>query len=133
MREASGYAANDPSDPHFNESNANIASMYRGTHNLRFGGELGYQKMAFRLGYAYYDNPYTSKKNGAVNIFSGGLGWQSSSFGINFTYSLSIQKDRQYMYYCEVADGAPGNDIISDEQLHTMNKSNFFLTLGWRF
>ncbi len=135
MRETSGYPANDPSDPHFNTSNANIASMYKAVNNLRFGGELGYQNTSFRLGYARYDNPYTSTadKNGTINIFSGGIGWQSSSFGINFTYSLSTQEDKQYMYYCEKAPGKSGDDIISDEEFHTIHQSNFFLSLGWRF
>ncbi len=140
LREESGWPANSPDDPHYNVSNLNIANGYKGTHNIRVGGELGYQNMSFRLGYARYDNPYTSSvdpytgnsgKDGTINIFSGGAGVQvSKMFNINFAYSLSTQQDKQYTYYCI---GNNGVNVISDEQKHTINQNNFFLTFGWRF
>lgn len=135
LREDSDYPARNSDDPHYNTSNANIENFHKGTHNVRLGGELGYKNIAFRLGYAYYDNPYTGKaeKDGTINIFSGGLGLQISSiFSINLTYSLANQKDKEYMYYAESrVAGFP--NIISDTKEYTMYQSNFFISLGWRF
>lgn len=135
LREKGEYPANDPDNPHFNTSNANIANFHKVTHNIRLGGELSYRNVAFRLGYARYDNPYTDevKKDGTIDIFSGGLGLRiSSMFNVNFAYSLSAQKDKEYMYYAESrVSGIP--NIISDEKKYDIRQSNFFISLGWRF
>ncbi|MDR1225564.1 MAG: hypothetical protein LBK47_01525 [Prevotellaceae bacterium] len=117
----------------FNEPNASIKDRYRATNNFRLGGELGYQSWAFRLGYAYYDNPYTKNagkngiiKDGTINIYSGGLGLQvNEMFNLSFTYSLSAQKDKGYMYYYK--------NVTSDIKNYAVHQNNFFLTLGWRF
>ncbi|MDR1023055.1 MAG: hypothetical protein LBL94_07290 [Prevotellaceae bacterium] len=135
LREERDHPALSPDDPHYNVSNANIKEFHKGTHNVRLGGELGYKNIAFRLGYAYYDNPYTdkAKKDGTINIFSGGLGLQiSSMFNINLTYSLTNQKDKEYMYYAE-SQVSEFPNIISEAKEYTMYQSNFFISLGWRF
>jgi hypothetical protein len=135
LREEADYPALSPDDPHYSVSNTNAATYHRATNNVRFGGELGYRNVAFRLGYAYYDNPYTSSvgKNGAMNVFSGGLGLRVSSlFSINFAYSLALQKDKDYMYYAK-SQVANTSDIISDEKKYDIRRSNFFISLGWRF
>lgn len=135
LREESGSPALSPSNPHFSTSNANITNFHKSTHNMRVGGELGYKNLAFRLGYAYYDNPYTSKagKDGTVNIFSGGVGLKvTSMFNVSFAYSLATQKDKEHMYYAESqVEGSPS--VISEEKVYAISQSNFFISLGWRF
>jgi hypothetical protein len=135
LREESDSPALSPSDPNFSTSNANIANFHKSTHNMRLGGELGYKKLAFRLGYAYYDNPYTSKagKDGTVNIFSGGVGFKVTSIlNVSFAYSLATQKDKEYMYYAE-SQVAGYPNVISEEKAYDISQSNFFISLGWRF
>lgn len=111
----------------FFSENQTIEANYRNTANLRFGGELGYDNVALRAGFATYGNPYKSGvgKNGSVNFYSLGAGYRSSIFFADFAYSLAVQKDKSYMYNSE--------DVSSSEISYDILQNNLMITLGLRF
>ncbi|MDR1417385.1 MAG: hypothetical protein LBJ57_08215, partial [Prevotellaceae bacterium] len=116
------------SDGHdFFQENKDIADYYRSVANLRFGGELSYDNVAVRAGFATYGNPYKSDvgKNGAGNFYSLGVGYRASIFFVDFAYSLFMQKDKSYLY--------KSLDVSSSEIAYDVRQSNLMLTLGLRF
>ncbi|MDR2938543.1 MAG: hypothetical protein LBU92_06385 [Prevotellaceae bacterium] len=113
----------------FRDANQNITTYYKSTNNLRVGGELNYNKFAFRGGYALYENPYMAsagKGKGDTHIASFGVGIQGASSYVDFTYSRLMQKDREYLFYFD--------DVYnSGEITHDIVQGNFMVTFGWRF
>lgn len=116
----------------FRDENSNILTYFKSTHNLRFGGELGYDRFAFRGGYAYYASPYTSSvgKDGNTHIASFGLGYRGRSAFIDFAYSRLMQKDNEYLYNSE----GRGNVVVKSAPIsYDIVQANFMVTVGWRF
>jgi hypothetical protein len=110
----------------FDTENQAIEEGYRGVSNIRIGGELGHYKMAFRAGFAMYGNPYgNSVKDASTYFYSAGIGYRSTAFFTDFTYSLMTQKDRSYLYRYA--------NISSDEVAYSIYQHNFVLTFGIRF
>lgn len=80
--------------------NSAIDNAYRGAFNFRAGGELKFTTVMFRLGAAYYGNPYKNingEKGSRVNL-SGGLGYRDKGFFIDATYVHSMTKDSYVPY-----------------------------------
>jgi hypothetical protein len=103
---ASSFTANDPgntseSDKNYlKELNKAIDNAYKGTVNFRVGGELKFTTIMFRLGAAYYGNPYQDihgEKGSKLNL-SGGLGYRDKGFFIDLTYVQAMNKDVQFAY-----------------------------------
>ncbi len=51
----------------------------------------------FRLGGAYYSNPYKTEKADKIKL-SGGLGYRNHGFFADLTYVHSVNKDVNYPY-----------------------------------
>jgi hypothetical protein len=114
-------------------SNKKMKEYFTSTSNFRFGGEIGYQNISLRAGYALYGNPYRiSDMDGKVSVYSGGIGIKiSDMFNLAFAYQRTVQKDKGYLYS---SDGyASSNPIVSQPVNYKIAQNNFFLTLGWRF
>jgi len=80
--------------------NKAIDKAYKGSFNFRVGGELKFTTIMFRLGAAYYGNPYqdiNGEKGSKLNL-SGGLGYRDKGFFIDLTYVHAINKDVQFAY-----------------------------------
>lgn len=80
--------------------NKAIDNAYKGTFNFRAGGELKFTTVMFRLGAAYYGNPYkdiNGEKGSKLNL-SGGLGYRNKGVFVDLTYVHSINKDVQFGY-----------------------------------
>lgn len=74
--------------------------LYKGTFNFRVGGELKFNTIMTRLGFAYYGNPYnkdTDLKAHRMNV-SGGLGYRAHGIFIDVTYIQSMNKDANFPY-----------------------------------
>lgn len=97
------YSANeDPADDeinYFKDLTTVVRNQYKGNFNFRVGGELKFNIIMARLGFAYYMNPY---KDAALKanrmLLSGGLGYRHKGFFIDLTYVHSISKDVDFAY-----------------------------------
>jgi hypothetical protein len=82
--------------------NKAVKAAYKGAFNFRIGGELKFNTLMVRLGYARYGNPY---KEGAFKaskkIYSGGLGYRNKGVFIDLTYVHSVTKDVNFPYRLE--------------------------------
>ncbi|MBK6935902.1 MAG: hypothetical protein IPH18_02705 [Chitinophagaceae bacterium] len=81
----------------FNEA---IDAFYKGAFNFRLGGELKFNTIMARLGFAYYGNPY--KDNSALKAsrmnLSGGLGYRHKGVFVDLTYVHRMNKNVNFPY-----------------------------------
>jgi len=83
----------------FTDENADVRNKYTSTVNLRAGVELRMRPMAFRVGGAYYGNPYRSGVNESHKYqVSAGLGYRDRDFFFDLAYVYSIDSEDYYMY-----------------------------------
>lgn len=76
-----------------------IKQQYKGNFNFRVGGELKFNTIMGRLGFAYYSNPYRDAALKANKMLvSGGLGYRNKGFFIDLTYVHSFNKDVNFPY-----------------------------------
>ena len=98
---SASYTAIDAQDigtkNYFAALNKVIDQQYKGALNLRLGGELKFNTVMFRLGGAYYGNPYKNEKADRVKL-SGGLGYRNKGFFADLTYVYNMNKDVNYPY-----------------------------------
>ena len=103
-----------------------IKNEYKGAFNFRVGGELKFNTIMARLGFAYYGNPY---KDAALKanqmLLSGGLGYRNKGFFVDLTYVHRISKDVSFPYRLE--DRA--NTFASLDQ----KRGNVVATVGVKF
>lgn len=111
---------------YYKQLNEVIKEEYKGNFNFRLGGELKFNTIMTRLGFAYYGNPYKSAPE-KVNrmLLSGGLGYRDKGMFIDLTYVYNISKDLDLPYRLE--DRA--NTYATLKQL----RGNVALTVGFKF
>ena len=87
---------------YYKSLNSVIKKQYKGNFNFRVGGELKFNIIMARLGFAYYTNPY---KDAALKtnkmLVSGGLGYRHKGFFIDLTYIHSFNKEVDFAYRLE--------------------------------
>jgi len=91
-----GNENNDESTKNYlKELNNAIDNAYKGTVNVRLGGELKFTKYMVRLGGAYYGNPYKDvhgEKGNWLQV-TGGLGYRNKGIFIDLAYVHNIKND----------------------------------------
>lgn len=103
-----------------------VKNEYKGTLNFRLGGELKFNTIMGRLGFAYYGNPYRNSPAKVNNmLLSGGLGYRNKGVFVDVTYVHSIAKDINFPYRLE--DRA--NTFATLKQ----TRGNIVATLGFKF
>lgn len=93
-------AGDETSDgDYFKEVNNAVKAIYKSAFNFRVGGELKFNTIMTRLGFAYYGSPYDDKelKASKMNI-SGGLGYRDKGIFVDLTYVHSLNKDVNFPY-----------------------------------
>ena len=100
---SSFYSANqNPTDDekaYYKSLNSVIRDQYKGAFNFRAGGELKFNVIMARLGFAYYMNPYRDAALKADKVLlSGGLGYRNKGFFVDLTYVQSFNKDVNFPY-----------------------------------
>ncbi len=84
---------------YYKSLNQVIRNEYKGALNVRVGGELKFNVIMARLGFAYYGNPY---KDAALKVnkmlLSGGLGYRNKGFFVDLTYVHAINKEVNFPY-----------------------------------
>ncbi len=103
-----------------------IKREYKGNFNFRLGGELKFNIIMARLGFAYYGNPYKDAGYKANRmLLSGGLGYRNKGVFLDLTYVYTMTKDVNFPYRLE--DRA--NTYASLKQ----NRGNIVATVGFKF
>ncbi|MEP7144868.1 MAG: hypothetical protein ABI707_18430 [Ferruginibacter sp.] len=125
------YSANEtPTDDeklYFKSLNSVIKEEYKGNFNFRLGGEMKFNTLMARLGFAYYTNPYKdSELKASRTLLSGGLGYRNKGFFIDLTYVYSINKDINFPYRLD-APLANTFASINDQ------RGNIIASVGFKF
>jgi hypothetical protein len=112
---------------YYKQLNEVVKDEYKGSFNFRAGGELKFNTIMGRLGFAYYGNPYNKAVGYKANrmLLSGGLGYRNKGMFIDLTYVHAFTKDADLPY--RVADLA--NTYASLKQ----QRGNVVATLGFKF
>lgn len=111
---------------YYQDLNQVIKEEYKGAFNFRIGGELKFNTIMGRLGFAYYSSPYKDAALKASHmLLSGGLGYRNQGFFIDLTYIHNITKDINFPYRLE--DRAYSYATIKQQQ------GNIVATVGWKF
>jgi hypothetical protein len=93
---------------YFGDLNSVVDDIYRGTLNFRVGGEMKFNTIMARLGFAYFGNPYEDAdfKVSRMNL-SGGLGYRNKGKFIDLTYVHQLYQDGYYPYRLDNGFFAP--------------------------
>jgi hypothetical protein len=124
---AASFHAADNSDvaakDYYSSLNKVIDNLYKNAFNFRLGGEVKFNTIMFRLGGAYYGNPY---KKETANLYkvSGGLGYRNKGIFIDLTYVYSINKDIHYPYLLQDKSNSPAS--VKN------NAGNIIATIGFK-
>ncbi|MES1215715.1 MAG: aromatic hydrocarbon degradation protein [Bacteroidota bacterium] len=122
-----GNETNDQSTKDYlKELNNAIDNAYKGTVNVRLGGELKFNTLAVRAGGAYYGNPYKNinGEKGSRLQFSGGLGYRNKGMFFDLAYTYMLKKDVNIPYRLQTA-AYKGADIKG-------TGGNIMLTVGFK-
>jgi len=103
-----------------------VRSEYKGAFNFRVGGELKFNTIMGRLGFAYYSNPYKEEvlKTNKM-LLSGGLGYRNKGFFVDLTYVHSFNKEVNFPY--RLQDKANTFASIKDQ------RGNIVASVGFKF
>ncbi|MEO6134000.1 MAG: aromatic hydrocarbon degradation protein, partial [Ginsengibacter sp.] len=82
---------------YYKSLNGTVDKLYKNAINVRLGGEIKFNTVMFRLGGAYYGNPYVNESSNLMKL-SGGLGYRNKGIFIDLTYVHSLNKDIHYPY-----------------------------------
>jgi len=86
----------------FSFENETAAKLYQSSLNIRIGGEYKITNQFMgRLGYAINGNPFRSEyveNSTAKQKFSGGLGFRTNNFFVDFAVIFAREKGNYYMY-----------------------------------
>lgn len=111
---------------YYKDLNKTLKDQYKGTFNFRVGGELKFNIIMSRLGFAYYTNPYKDRSLKANKmLLSGGLGYRNKGFFIDLTYVHNMSKDVNFPYRLEDRE----NTYASLKQ----TQGNISATVGIKF
>ena len=111
---------------YYKELNNVVKADYKGNFNFRLGGELKFNVIMARLGFAYYSNPYKDAAFKASRmLLSGGLGYRNKGMFIDLTYVHAISKDVHFPYRLE--------DRANTYAMLKQQRGNIAATLGFKF
>lgn len=89
----------DEEKVYYKALNQVVKNNYKGNFNFRVGGELKFNVIMARLGFAYYGNPYKDKELKANRmLLSGGLGYRNKGFFVDLTYVHAMSKEVNFPY-----------------------------------
>jgi hypothetical protein len=111
---------------YYDDVNKAIKDYYKGAFNFRVGGELKFNTIMARLGFAYNGNPYKdSELKGNKMFISGGLGYRNKGMFIDLAYVLGLTRDVSFPY--RLPDKANTFALVKG------NGGNIAVTAGFKF
>lgn len=119
-------AASDRDDSYTKALNKTVKDIYKGTFDFKVGGELKFNTIMGRLGFAYYGDPYKDEPYKASRmLLSGGLGYRNKGFFIDLTYVHNLTTDANFPYRL--------NGQANTYAVLKQTQSNVLATVGWKF
>ena len=116
----------DEEKVYYKALNRVVKTDYKGNFNFKVGGELKFNIIMARLGFAYYGNPYKDAAYKANRmLLSGGLGYRNKGFFVDVTYVHAINKDVSFPY--RLQDRANTYAILKQQ------RGNIVATVGLKF
>ena len=110
-----------------NSENEIIKTEFTGAHNFRAGTEWRFAGVSLRTGYSYYGSPYKDDDSyGIRSSYSGGIGYRSNHFALDFAYVYS-KMNEYYRMYNDFYEG----ENIGPESDNKVTESSFVLTLRY--
>ena len=116
-----------PEDPDYYKGvNDAVKFSYKGAVNVRLGGEMKFNTLMTRLGFAYYGSPYEDKQLKAhrMNV-SGGVGYRNRGIFVDLAYVYGLNRDVDFPY--RLSDKA---NTFADVR---NNNGSVLLTFGVKF
>lgn len=111
---------------YYDAVNGAIKGYYKNTFDLRIGGELKFNTLAVRGGFAYYTSPYQQSELKANRMYiSGGAGYRNKGIFVDLTYVQGFTNDVNFPY--RLADKE--NTYASIKQ----SSGTVLLTIGCKF
>lgn len=96
---ADGQTITTEDQQYYKDLKSIINQQYKGAFNYRLGGELKFNTFMFRLGGAYYSNPYQDAQlKSNIVQGSGGIGYRNHGIFIDLTYVHNLTKDVNFPY-----------------------------------
>ncbi len=115
------------SDDPFTNENKKIQSNFQAQHNLKFGGELRFNPIVLRAGYAMHSNPYQDNINVLEKTtISGGIGIRERGYFVDFGYFISQYSEDFHQYYNIDQTRTP---VVN----YDYAQQGFLMTVGFRF
>ncbi len=116
----------DAYDYRFIDENDEIRRGFQAAHNLRAGAEVRLESIYLRAGGQHLMSPFSDAMNNAQTwIYSGGLGYRSSKFYFDLSYSYSTRTDVMGMYAYR-----PGMNEVA---INEVKGHNAMATFGFKF
>lgn len=116
----------DDEKNYYKALNKVVKREYKGNFNFRVGGELKFNVIMARLGFAYYGNPYKDAGYKANRmLLSGGLGYRNKGVFIDLSYVHAISKDVHFPYRLE--------DRANTYATLKQQRGNIVATIGFKF
>lgn len=110
----------------FSDVNNYIRNQYVSANNLRVGGEVRFDPVAFRAGYALYGSPFKSGLNQNANrsSYTAGIGYRKNVFFVDFAFVYNTHTDYGYLY-----DPSFNNAVVKNKY----SSQSYVFTFGLRF
>lgn len=106
--------------------NQSIDNIYKSAVNIRVGGEMKFNVLAVRAGFAYYGDPYeNSSVDASTKKISGGLGYRNKGFFADLTYVHTLASEEYQPYVLREAAVAPATIDLSG--------GSVIATVGFKF
>lgn len=122
---ADGQTITSDDQQYYNQIKSVINQQYKGAFNYRLGGELKLNTIMFRLGGAYYSNPYkTAELKSNIVQGSGGIGYRNHGIFIDLTYVHNLTKDVNFPYRL--------SDKANTFAVQQNTRGNVVMTLGFK-
>ncbi len=116
----------DEEKAYYKSLNNVVKEIYKGAFNFKVGGEVKFNIIMARLGFAYYTSPYKDAGFKASNaLLSGGLGYRNRGMFLDLTYVHNMTKDANFPYRLQ--------DRANTYAATNQTRGNVMATIGWKF
>lgn len=122
---ADGQTVTSEDQQYYNDLKTIINQSYKSAVNYRIGGELKFNTIMFRLGGAYYSNPYKDNSlQSHLAQISGGLGYRNHGIFVDLTYTHNLNKDVNFPYRL--------TDKPNTYAMQQNTRGNILMTVGFK-